>query len=207
MSSCPISKLFPAQPSCVSWEDVLSPSRWGISRQPRASYLHLHHRLPVVMGSLTSSLPTPGVRGETCQAGAPRLPWCSSREVWLWSAALCGMAGSHVPSALLSGPQRQEGLLTSSLTQILLPRKGVCGGCLDQSLVGLVDETYCCVTHWVPWGGWWGSARTPLAVPALSAPHSCAPPDIFQGPSTSWLQPSLSKRMIFGVNSIWHEPV
>ena len=119
----------------------------------------------------------------------------------------CSVGGSRVWCP--PGPAEQcpvIGRAPHFFTHLNCPPKKVLWR-MEQSLVGLVDETHCCVTHWVPWGRRWGYARAPLACPALGAPCSCAPPDVFQSPGGSWCWFLLLKRQIFGINYIWHEPV
>lgn len=59
------------QPSCISWEDVSSPSYWTTSKQLRASYLHLY---------LGLCAPIPGVRDETSGARDPACPGAAARR-------------------------------------------------------------------------------------------------------------------------------
>lgn len=197
MCCCLVSRLFPAQLSCVSWEDILSLSCWAISRQPRASYLRLCHGPPCV---LTRSLTVPDARGETSQAGAPHLPRCSIEKDWPWGAAL---RGGRVQC--LSCPAEQSPGLGRAHPFFIYPNSPPKEGCCG--VVGLVDETHCCVAHWVLWGGWWGCARPSLACPAPGALCSCAPPDVFQSSGGSWFQSFLLKHWIVGFSSMWHKPV
>lgn len=135
------------QPSCISWEDVLSPSYWTISKQLRASCLQLH---------LGLCAPIPGARGQTRGAGGPCLSWCSSWEGWHGGLPWVGGQGPAHPFPQSPVTGKPPHCFTHP---ILLPK-------------GLVEDgavpAWACRWHlllcvpWVPWGSIGAVPETPL---------------------------------------------